>query len=106
MISSVISSVHDICAYIPHEVVLSFGSFGNWSLLYSPLEVAENSNQTFWLNEKRLESSSLQPSHHPLLSPCALCEDERGQISFTTTQLLKHVVYKAALAIGHPRKPD
>ena len=44
---------------IPHEVVLFFGNFENFEKScsihdHSLLKVAENSNQTFWLNGKRL----------------------------------------------------
>ena len=56
----------------------SFGKFGytsrgcpleileNALLFHSPLEVAENSNQTFWLNRKRPVSRPFSPSHFPL----------------------------------------
>ena len=42
---------------IPREVVLFLGNFGKfWEMLFlSLLEVAENSNGTFWLNGRREE---------------------------------------------------
>ena len=42
------------------------------------------------VREREVDSSSLLPSHHPLLLPCALCEDDWGWVRCSGSALVSH----------------